>query len=336
MKTRLLTGIQGLLIAALVVQAARADGNYTMNGSAPYSYITLGGGAASALAGADDATITLNLPFAFRFYGLSYTSICVSSNGLVSFGGCVQNDFSNLDMTQSAPQPDLPLIAPYWCDLTFNAPGAGSLLYGTVGSPPHRQFVLQWNNAAVLNTAGTLNFEVLLGEDNSITLQYENVDLGGSQASKGGNAAIGIRTTGGQANGLRQQYSFQVPKLQNSQAISFTAPSTPAATNVTSKLRISPSTLVFNRTTGTWAGTISLTNTSGSTLAGPLTVQLSALPPNVSGLDATGTLPGVGPYYAVPNSGSLAPGATLKVTVRFNAPSNTRVTFSIAVYSGQY
>jgi hypothetical protein len=101
-------------------------------------------------------------------------------------------------------------------------------------------------------------------------------------------------------------------------------------------VKITPSTLVFNRSNGTWSGTISLKNISGSALVWPLTLQLLKLPAGVSGLDAAGTLPGIGPYYTVHGSGPLAVGGTATVIVRFNAGSSTRVTFNEKVYSGQF
>ena len=54
--------------------------------NAVYSFSDIsGGGAASVLGGTDDALAPLTLPFAFVFYGQSYTVVCASSNGALYF-----------------------------------------------------------------------------------------------------------------------------------------------------------------------------------------------------------------------------------------------------------
>jgi hypothetical protein len=117
----------------------------------------------AVLADADDGTAVLTLPFPLRFYGIA-TSACVSSNGLISFGSCVADDFTNLDLTSQAPARNQPLIAPFWSGLTFSVPGAGSVMYQTLGTTASRQFVIQSSNVAVLNVPGALNFRTILFE----------------------------------------------------------------------------------------------------------------------------------------------------------------------------
>src|SRR4051812_25369866 len=61
--------------------------SYMGTDSAVYSFIDLagGGGSASVLAGTDDGVALLTLPFPFQFYGHSYTLLCASANGLLTF-----------------------------------------------------------------------------------------------------------------------------------------------------------------------------------------------------------------------------------------------------------
>src|SRR5579872_6807198 len=63
------------------------SGSYTATDSTVYSFVDISGaaGGASVLAGTDDGTAVLNLPFPFQFYGQTYTMACVGSNGALYF-----------------------------------------------------------------------------------------------------------------------------------------------------------------------------------------------------------------------------------------------------------
>src|SRR6185503_3081820 len=111
-----------LALCLAVAPALRADSDtfgYTSSSSVAFSYVDIAATGTSVLANGDDASATISLPFSFRFYGIGYTSLCVSTNGLLSFGSCVANDFTNLDLTVQSPAGNQPLIAPFWSDLTF-------------------------------------------------------------------------------------------------------------------------------------------------------------------------------------------------------------------------
>ena len=201
---------------------------YTATSVVSFSYADISATGTAVLANTDDGAATLSLPFPFRFYGTNYTSVCVSTNGLMSFKACVANDFTNLDLTAQSPGGDPPLIAPFWMDLSFAAPGAGSVVYQTLGTAPNRRFVVQWNNALALNTPGAVNFQVVLAETtNNILFQYQNVQTGNTAVSMGASATAGIRDTHGNQNGRRLQWSYRAPVLANSEAILFISDSVP-------------------------------------------------------------------------------------------------------------
>lgn len=236
MKTHVNPGIGrmiGVALAALLFGAGpEAFGQdsfgYKATTAVPYSYADISATGTAVLANTDDGGATLSLPFPFRFYGVNYASVCVSTNGLMSFNACVPNDFTSLDLTVQSPAGDSPLIAPYWMDLTFAVPGAGSVVYQTLGAAPNRRFVVQWNNALALNTPGAVNFQVILVETtNHILFQYQNVQMGSTAVSMGASATAGIRDHGGNQNGRRLQWSYRVPVLANSEAILFTSNSAP-------------------------------------------------------------------------------------------------------------
>jgi hypothetical protein len=65
----------------------------------------------------DDANHTIHLPFTFNFYGLSFDTLTICSNGFVNFGSSQSwaSDFRNWNLPSSLGPPSL--IAPFWDDL---------------------------------------------------------------------------------------------------------------------------------------------------------------------------------------------------------------------------
>ena len=203
-------------------------GNYTATNNVVYSFIDPagGGGSPSVLAGVDDGVAVLTLPFEFRFYGKSYTQICVSDNGLFYFianaAACVPStDFANSDLSSSAVPGDLPAIAPHWTDLKFPTAGAGAgaVYYQTTGTTPNQKFIVEWSNALPADSLAPVTFEAVLFEgSNNVLFQYQTLD----PATR---ATVGIRDAGGNASNKQIQWSYNVNVLTNSSAILFTAPS---------------------------------------------------------------------------------------------------------------
>lgn len=164
--------------------------------------------------GADDALWTITLPFAFDFYGNSYTSITVSSNGWVGMGtGYFSSYFSN----QSIPSASNPnnIIAVLWDDLVISP--SGGIYYYNGGN----YFVIEWRNvkrfgastypgrfALILYNSGTT------GAD-SFKMVYWSSQLGVSYADYGGDATIGIENSTGTV-GL--QYSYNTQSIGNNKA----------------------------------------------------------------------------------------------------------------------
>ncbi len=226
--------------AAIVLTATTKGpdaGGYSGTDSTVYSFVDIAGagGGASVLAGTDDGTVALTLPFAFQFYGTPYTLICVSSNGalyfVVSDSACTGIvDFANTDLSSVGPPGDRPAVLPLWSDLTFQVVGAGAVFYQTIGSAGSRRFVVQWNNAYPQGSTDPVTFQVVLSESNgSVLFQYKTVSLGqGNPASNGRQASIGLRNTGAPANQQQVAWSFNVPVLADSTALLFSTATTTA------------------------------------------------------------------------------------------------------------
>ena len=205
-------------------------GGYTATDATVYSFVDLvgAGGAASILAGTDDGTAVLTLPFAFRFYGVDYTQVCVSSNGAIYFitspSACAGiNDFANVDLSSTMPPGDLPALYPFWGDLSFQVAGGGAVYYQTTGAPGTRSFVIQWEKAFPQDSLNPVTFQAILKEgSNSVVFQYKEVDLGGGNpATRGGEATVGIRNIGAPSNMRQIAWSFDAQVIANESAVLF-------------------------------------------------------------------------------------------------------------------
>ncbi len=162
---------------------------YTATDETPYSFVDISHSGVRTLAGTDDATAIANIGFTFSFYGQNYTTACISSNGYLTFNGC-SDAFANQDLSVTKTPGDLPLVAPYWSDLTFLRPNADAVYYQTLGAAPSRQFVVQWNSAFPQNAPQSVTLQAVLYEGlNEIRFQYAKVDVGaGDPNSNGGSA----------------------------------------------------------------------------------------------------------------------------------------------------
>lgn len=101
-------------------------------------------------------------------------------------------------------------------------------------------------------------------------------------------------------------------------------------TEYTAQIAALSSPLVLNRATGLYSGSISITNQTGPSIAGPLIVSLAGLPASV-------TLQNGGSYQGMPSlmvNGGIAAGATISVPVSFANPSRVAVSYGVRVFEG--
>jgi hypothetical protein len=118
-------------------------------------------------------------------------------------------------------------------------------------------------------------------------------------------------------------------------AESITVTDTPAfgPANVSGEVSVTSSGLVYSHLTRTFSGTVTVLNTSGQSIAGPIEIVLTNLTAGVTLVNATGTSAG-NSYITALASGSLAAGQSLNASVRFSDPSNALIHFTPVVYSG--
>jgi len=102
-------------------------------------------------------------------------------------------------------------------------------------------------------------------------------------------------------------------------------------TDVTASFSITSTGLIYSRVTQSYHGTITVINTSGLAVAGPLDLAFQILPSGVSLISPTGSAQGA-PYLALPNG--MVAGQSANLPVQFSDPGNVSLTFTNKVYSG--
>lgn len=176
---------------------------------------------------ADDEAVTVPIGFSFVFYGVAYNTVSISSNGMLTFQAA-DTDWVPVDITTTAPNLDLPSIAVFWQDWTFQYFGSDAVYYATLGPAGNRRLVVQWNAAQSSPASGddTAFFEVKLFEgSNNIEFHYlDATNTDDANYSNGKNTTVGIRNTTGQTTGKNLQWSFNVPVINDETAIRFVAP----------------------------------------------------------------------------------------------------------------
>jgi len=108
----------------------------------------------------------------------------------------------------------------------------------------------------------------------------------------------------------------------------------PTFSDVTAAAKIAKSGFTLNRVTGKYTGTVTITNTSGAPMTGPLHLVLQGLTAGVTLDGKTGDVNGA-PYLTLPGS-ALAAGASVTVTTVFTNPSKAGFGYTAKLFSGTF
>ena len=215
-----------IVVLVLICPAvSSSQATYVINASAPYAYVT----GTTPITGwvcddegceaSDDGYVDLSLgDFVFKFYGVSVSTLRISTNGYMTFGTEGQEYFNT-----PIPYFTLPnaLIAPFWTDLDLTGlTGDRGVWWGMTGTPPNRQLVIEWYQVPSWDhKTEEYSFEVILYEStNKIKFQYSNV-VSGTDYDKGSFATVGVENFDGTSG---SQFSYNTPSLSNGLAIEFT------------------------------------------------------------------------------------------------------------------
>lgn len=152
-----------------------------------YSWTTLTGSATAVTTFGDtDEGISseISLPFTFDFYGNSYSSVWICTNGAIRFDDNGALDYNitaipnkNLDFANS--------IFGYATDLVCN--NTGSVSYETFGTSGNRVFVVQFDSVPTYSENATVTFQIKLFEsDNHIEVHTDSAGADSYEAAMQG------------------------------------------------------------------------------------------------------------------------------------------------------
>ncbi|MBI5016377.1 MAG: hypothetical protein HZB55_12930 [Deltaproteobacteria bacterium] len=200
-------------LVGLIALASAGGAQATMAGyeffPTPFSWVEISGTGTNTGLTCDDCAGTYPIGFTFTYNGNAYTTVGVSSNGLLTFGTTDATYTNNGIPSTSTPNN---FLAPFWDDLYY-----GSIYYQTIGTAPNRQFVVQYKGLSFFYASGNVNFEVILGEaDGSITYQYASMTSVNPFYGAGGSATIGLENIDG-TDGV--QYSVNAPSIADNTAL---------------------------------------------------------------------------------------------------------------------
>lgn len=183
----------------------------------------------------DDVAIRA-LPFPFQFYGQSYDTITVCSNGWISFGPTTQIDYRNFHMGSPLGPPSM--IAAYWDDLIITGIANGGVY--VKDDAANGRYIVEWITQC-LWAGGTApqKFQVILYDpaatpsptgDGKILVQYQDVNPNANSASFDNDwATVGIQNlnhTAGLEICYWNSYTSGSTTLADGRAIMFTTDNT--------------------------------------------------------------------------------------------------------------
>jgi len=162
-------------------------------------YTTTFGAVVPGYAPNDDSTYAVTLPFAFTFFGSSYTSAVVSNNGNIQFG-TQSGAYSSSPLNT---QTDFRGIAAFWSDLYSANDPLGAIAAGTGGSAVYmnavnaNQVVFTWDRLGYFSNDYSARVQFQLVLNNPAALQAGEGAIGffyGDMSGQGGGrlAAIGF------------------------------------------------------------------------------------------------------------------------------------------------
>jgi RHS repeat-associated protein len=163
----------------------------------------------------DDAVGQITLPFPITFYGQTYSTAWVDTNGMLSF---VNPNGSHPDDIVPLPNSADPNAAVYVFAQDMVVDGSAAIRTATLGVAPNRQFLVEWNNPYQYGFASRRqNAEVLFNETaGAVTFNYSGID---NAYEQGSGALVGIENADGT---IATQHSFHTPSLNNDTAVVFT------------------------------------------------------------------------------------------------------------------
>ena len=122
----------------------------------------------TGLTGDDQTALAVPLGISFPFYGNSFTTASVCTNGWLSFTSSL-TAYTNQPLPNTGTSVPENLIAAFWDDLHMRS--TGRVYYWSDGS----RFIVQWNDVERFTSGSLLTFQIQLFPNGRVLLQYESM-----------------------------------------------------------------------------------------------------------------------------------------------------------------
>ncbi len=149
----------------------------------------------------DDEYFSYTLPFAFNFYGTTYTTVYISSNGMVTFAEPQQSGYPagfgwSPYVDSVSELANYRVIAAAWNDwMTSTTPlhdiYAYNVSYGGVSG-----LAIRWDVYRYANTSRTAQFEMMLFSNGNIKFNYGPASEAYGTSTNSGDVTIGLSNAG--------------------------------------------------------------------------------------------------------------------------------------------
>lgn len=152
----------------------------------------------------DCVTGDLNIGFPFNFYGTTYSTVRIQTNGIIGFGGLTYTGY----MPNPIPALGAPdnYIAGLYADIDIRY--GGTITYRTEGTAPNRRFVVSYTNVVPYNGGsagtGTASFQIVLHENGSFQVIISQLSDNWYASTSGAVITSGAESVGG-------NFAFVVP-----------------------------------------------------------------------------------------------------------------------------
>ncbi|WP_056013269.1 fibronectin type III domain-containing protein [Chryseobacterium aquaticum] len=338
------------LITAYITNAQVSSYSFTQS-SGTYTALTTPTVLATATTAnsLDSAIYPVTLPFNFSFNGVNYSSLNVSTNGFITFGGTTPSAFTSTPI--SSTEAYAGAVSAFGRDLNAIANVTsvfGTVSWGVVGTAPNREIVIQWADFRPTYTTSTtaayaFSFQIRLRETaKTIAVVY-----------KGGSYLAGTTTYSSTAQiGLRGANNADYNNRLNATTLAFGSSTAGTANNSSQAFNTTAATpgMPANGLTYTWTppscfGVSGLVATGMTTSSASISWLAPSVPP-ANGYDiyysTTTTPPGTPQIINVPNTATsyVIPGLNAATTyyvwvrAKCSPTDQSPLVSPLAVYTG--
>ena len=173
------------------------------SGGPTFDWVDITGvGTQVALTGDDSWSSSIAIGMDFPFYGGTFNSLRVETNGLLSFTESTGDYYDNQPLPTSGAPANL--VAPFWDDLDFGTtPRVYTYFDGT-------RFIVSWVGAPHYQTGGPYTFQAILYPTGEIVYQYLNM------GSPTNSATVGVQNA---AKSVGLNIAFNTSYVANALAV---------------------------------------------------------------------------------------------------------------------